>query len=303
VHCFGPQTVESVTMTTAGGQHVTIHGVSHAGGSAQQLVTRFNRGPESGIHIGLLHASVREGDAASGDAYPASALRSAGLDYWALGHDHRYRQLCEGRPWVVYPGTLQGRSLVGDETGAKGAVVAAVADGVVSSVRHQALDIVRLMRAHVDVSALAGASDLRCALAAISGRLRSECPNRPIVAACEVTGRAKAWLGTQPADPLWEQLREEHDKKHAAGDADVWWDSLLDLTEAGEVTADAEVAAYIHQLVETLRHAPGAVERLLADQNLPLALAGQAPAEPVEIGALLGRAERVALRIPERDEP
>jgi DNA repair exonuclease SbcCD nuclease subunit len=303
VHCFGSRDVESVTITTPGGQAVTIHGISHAGGRAQEAVARFRRGPESGIHIGLLHASVRQGDGTAGDSCPISALRPAGLDYWALGHDHRFQQVSEGRPWVVYPGTLQGRSLAAEEIESKGAVVATVANGVVSSVRHHALDAVRLMRTQVDVSMLASASDLRGALAATAARLRSDCPSRPLVAACDVVGRADAWLGAQPADAFWERLREEQDEKHAAGDADVWWDSLRDLTDAPEVASTAEISAYIHQLVETLRHAPGAVDRMLADHPAPLALVGQSTLDPIDVGELLGRAERVALRIPEHDEP
>jgi hypothetical protein len=185
--------------------------------------------------------------------------------------------------------------------------VATVSDGVIGSVGHQALDAVRLVRAHVDVSTLASASDLRCALTATATRLHGDNPGRPVVAACDVVGRAPEWLGAQPVDAIWERLLEEHRQEHAGGQAAVWWDSLLDMTEATEFLSHADVSAYIRQLVETLRRAPGAVDRLLTEQGglvgAPLALVGQSTLDPVEVAELLGRAERVALRIHERDEP
>ena len=156
VHCFGAHAHESVAVRTAEGQMATIHGISHAADRATNRVSRFRRGSEPGIHIGLLHTGVRAGDSAPADHSSIGDLQAAGMDYWALGYEHRHRQVAEGHPWIVYPGTLQGRSLKGDETGPKGAVVVTVTDGNVSHVTQHALDAVRLMRLQLNASTLAG---------------------------------------------------------------------------------------------------------------------------------------------------
>lgn len=304
VRCFGCQDVESVTLTTASGQVATIHGISHSTDRSQNCVARFRRGSAPGIHIGLLHSSV---DTVEGAPCSIGDLRAAGMDYWALGHDHRHRQLSGGNPWVVYPGTLQGRSLTGDETGPKGAVVVTVADDVVSEVTHHALDDIRLMRTRVDVSTLADTSDVRRALDAAATRLRSESSNRLVVAACEVAGRAPAWMGAPPADALWDRLLEEQRQEQIGRDGLVWWDSLLDMTERGEVRTHPDISVHIHQLVDAWRRAPAGLERLLTDQGVPLGapavFVDHSTLDPIEVGGLLTRAERVALSTLEREQP
>jgi exonuclease SbcD len=307
VYCFGSQDVESVAVTTAAGQLATIHGISHSTERTTNRVARFRRGSESGIHIGVLHASVGTGDVAPWDCCSINDLQTVGMDYWALGHDHRHQRLSDGHPWIVYPGTLQGRSLNGDETGPKGAVVVTVTDGVVSNATHHALDAVRLMRAQVDVSTLAGTSDLRRALFAAATRLRSECTGHTLIATCEVVGRGQAWMGGQPADGLWDRLLEELRQEHVGGDTLVWWDSVLDMTEAREIRTQNDVSVHVHRVVEVLRRAPAGVNRLLSDQNVPLAgsavLVGQSTLDPTDVNDLLTRAERAALSLLEREEP
>ncbi|MGN0098288.1 MAG: exonuclease SbcCD subunit D, partial [Candidatus Methanomethylophilaceae archaeon] len=59
-------------------------------------------------------------------------LSGRNVDYWALGHIHR-RQVLSGRPYVVYPGNIQGRSF--RETGPKGAYLVTVSSGVVTGLR------------------------------------------------------------------------------------------------------------------------------------------------------------------------
>ncbi len=73
------------------------------------------------FNIAVLHCNVAN---SSGHAnYAPCKLEdvvSSGFDYWALGHVHERKQLCE-RPAVVYPGNSQGRNI--RERGAKGAVL------------------------------------------------------------------------------------------------------------------------------------------------------------------------------------
>jgi DNA repair exonuclease SbcCD nuclease subunit len=296
VRCFGARDVESVSVTTVGGHMATIHGLSHSTERIGNRVSRFRRGQEPGIHVGMLHASVGASDATLWDHCSMKDLQSAGMDYWALGHDHRHQRLSQGDPWIVYPGTLQGRSLEADETGPKGAVVVTVADNRVTDATPYPLDAVRLVRAKVDISTFVEPSDLRRALFAAAARLKNECAGRTVIVTCEVVGQAQRWLGAQPVDSLWDRLLEELRQEHS-GDAFVWWDSLLDMTDSRESRNQDDVSVYVHRLVEVMRRAPSGIDRILADESL-----SPSTLESVEIDDLLTSAERAALSLLEREQ-
>jgi DNA repair exonuclease SbcCD nuclease subunit len=305
VHCFGTHGVESIGVRTAAGHIATIHGISHTNERAANRVARFRRGAEPGIHIGLLHAHVRAGEIASGEYSSVNDLQAAGLDYWALGGEHRHRQVSSNHPWIVYPGTLQGRSLKDDETGPKGAVVVSVADGTISSATHYALDAVRLTRTQIDASTMAGAGDFRMALSVASTRLRAESAARTVVAAGDIVGRRQNWMGAQLADALWDHILEDLRYEENSGDGHLWWDSLNDSTDARETWKDDDASAYVHGLVDVFRRAPAGLDRLLADHNValgPAILAGQSTFDSIEVNDLLNGAERVALSLLEPKE-
>jgi len=107
--------------------------------------------PKRGLfNIGLLHTAL-EGRAGHAPYAPCrlSALVDRGYDYFALGHVHT-REVLSERPWIVFPGNLQGRHA--RETGAKGANLVTVEGEQVRSVEHRALDAVRWHVAEADVS-------------------------------------------------------------------------------------------------------------------------------------------------------
>ncbi len=304
VHCFGAHAPESIAVRTAAGHVATIHGISHSNDRLRNRVVRFRRGSEPGVHIGLAHGNVRTADVPADDYCSIADLQAAGMDYWALGHDHRYRQVSEGHPWIVYPGTLQGRSLNDNETGPKGAVIVTVTGGSIGSATHHALDAVRLMRPPVDAAALAGPADFRRALSTAAARLRIECTARLVIAAGEVVGRRPSWLGAQLADGVWDRLLEDLRQEENSGDALVW-DSLIDLTDARESWSVDDASSYVHGLVEVFRRAPAGLDRLLSDQNSalgPAIPAGQSTFDAIEVNDLLRRAERVALSLLEPRE-
>lgn len=106
----------------------------HGQGFAERAVTSnlalsYPAALEGWFNIGVLHTSLT-GRELHAPYAPASLaeLKSRGYDYWALGHVHEYEVVSEA-PLVVFPGNLQGRSIV--EPGAKGAVLVEVADGVI----------------------------------------------------------------------------------------------------------------------------------------------------------------------------
>jgi DNA repair exonuclease SbcCD nuclease subunit len=284
---------------------VTIHGISHSLDHTANRIGRFRRGPEAGIHIALFHGSVKTSDATPGDHHAVQDLQAAGMDYWALGHDHRYRQVSAGRPWIVYPGTLQGRTLKGDDTGPKGAVVATVSEAMVTSAVHHELDAVRLLRTQVDASTLAGPADFRRALSASAPPFREQGAGRTVIASCDVFGRRQGWMGTQLADGVWDRVLDEVRQEQAAGDGHIWWDSVVDLTDTRESQPQNDASMYVHQLVEVFRRAPAGLDRLLTDLSVAPGSpsAGHSSLDSVEMNALLTKAERVALSLLEPNEP
>ncbi|NUU64008.1 metallophosphoesterase family protein [Paenibacillus agri] len=126
------------------GQEVAIvSGISYptAKVTANTAVT-FSRKPGSELfHIALLHGNV-DGDLQHETYSPCSRkdLIGQGFDYWALGHIHK-RSILYEKPYIVYPGNIQGRSV--KETGPKGCYVVDVRENGEAALQFHELDIVR----------------------------------------------------------------------------------------------------------------------------------------------------------------
>ena len=130
---------DSVTIP---GLDVIIHGQSFATRATTDNLAQHYPKPVAGsFNIGLLHTALsgRPGH----ESYAPCRLEQLvnhGYHYWALGHVHA-REVVHTTPHVVFPGNLQGRHI--HESGAKGASVVTVVDGVVDSVEHRPLDVMR----------------------------------------------------------------------------------------------------------------------------------------------------------------
>lgn len=129
---------------------VAIHGQSFSQQHVEEnLAVGFPVAKPGMFNIGLLHTSLdgREGHAAYAPC-KLDDLRARDYQYWALGHVHA-REEVSIEPWVVFPGSLQGRHV--RETGPKGCCLVSVEDGRVKSVEHRALDVVRWANCEVDL--------------------------------------------------------------------------------------------------------------------------------------------------------
>ncbi|AKU92022.1 metallophosphoesterase family protein [Vulgatibacter incomptus] len=156
VHVFGSKAVESVPIVHEGNRIATVHGISFGTRSEREnLAARFRRGPEAGLHVGVLHCNV-DGQPGHDPYAPCSTadLTAAGLDYWALGHVHAGRVLLRGRTWAAYSGNLQGRSFKPAEQGAKGALLIHVVDDAVAEVEPCPLAPVRFSTVTADIDGL-----------------------------------------------------------------------------------------------------------------------------------------------------
>jgi len=312
VSCFGSHDVESLPVMKAGERVATIHGISYSPDDAgAQRVGSFRRGTASGLHIALIHASAGPvGDGAPVDARSVDDLRPAGMDYWALGGSHRYQALSEGRPWAVSPGTIQGRSLDADETGAKGAAVVEVVDGAISAAAFHALESVRLLTTDVDVSALSGVRALREAFVDRARQLRDDHPGRNLVVRAVVRGQRDAYGDRQRSGAFRDWLLEELRAESVGTDTFLWWDSVRDITQApaSGVSADQhDPSVYVRKLAESWRHAPVKLQQIIdaqAGSGISPDVGSLQPAvdSTGDVHELLTRAERMALDLVARDQ-
>lgn len=121
---------------------VAIHGQGFARREVPEDVSAKYPSALAGFfNIGLLHTSAtgRPGH----DTYApctVEGLLAKGYDYWALGHVHT-REVLHERPFIVFPGNLQGRHI--REVGAKGCTLVTVEGGAVVSVEHRDTDVLR----------------------------------------------------------------------------------------------------------------------------------------------------------------
>ncbi|MBB5431678.1 metallophosphoesterase family protein [Nocardiopsis composta] len=161
VHRFGHERPETRVLDGLG---LALHGHGpHAAGSP---VPAFPIPVPGAVNVGVWHCGR------AGGAGPAAerALAGLGYQYWALGHLHR-RTVASAAPWIVHPGTLQGRGA--DEAGPKGATLVSTAGGAVTGVRH--LDLAPVRWEVIDVDCAAGLSEglerARAALRRTAARL------------------------------------------------------------------------------------------------------------------------------------
>jgi len=120
VHVFSGTQVECIPVEKNGVVKAYIHGISYPQRDVREnLAQKFSRGNGEGFAVGLLHSNV--GHQPGHDNYaPCSMddLIAGEMDYWALGHIHRFHVLRESNPAVVYSGNSQARHM--RESGEKG---------------------------------------------------------------------------------------------------------------------------------------------------------------------------------------
>ena len=290
---------------------VAVHGRSFAERAVtEDLSLDYPRRVDGAFNVGLLHTSAdgRPGHEPYAPCTVAS-LAARGYEYWALGHVHQ-REVLARDPWIVFPGNLQGRHV--RETGPKGATAVDVAGGVVESVEHVALDVVRWAECAVDVGASSSVADvLDAARAEISAEIeRAE--GRVLAARVVVRGPGAATARVAAArESVTAELRA------IANDLrDVYFEKLRIATTSSESAERAQGGEW----VETLATLDALDDRELAEMakdaladvraKLPLELAagdaGLALDDPAQLRALLREAQQAILaraRAASNEEP
>lgn len=138
--------------------NVALHGQSFATADVRDnLVTGYPPPLPGWFNIGLLHTAL-EGSAPHAPYAPCTLeqLRAIGYDYWALGHVHSHKVLCE-EPWIVFPGNLQGLHV--NEPGPRGALLVTVEDGRVQGVEQVFVDVLRWCSLPIDLTGISDRSE------------------------------------------------------------------------------------------------------------------------------------------------
>lgn len=268
VKVFRSDRAETVVWDDLG---VALHGRSYGQRAMRDNMAAAYPAPLPGLlNVGVLHTAA---DGRPGhEPYAPCALAelaAKGYAYWALGHVHA-REVLSERPWIVFPGNLQGRHA--NETGAKGYTLVTADAGEVVAVEAVACDVVRWARVAVDIGGGTGLDEVgervREALAdALNGAGR-----RTLAARLTLEGRG-ALHRVLVGDP--ERVRAECQQAALRAGGDVWIEKVV--LRTGEPEAPAPLPDALGELL-------GAVEEVRAD--------------PAEHDALRDELEALLARIP-----
>lgn len=302
VTLFGSSAVASVPALRAGRLLAMVHGVSYARTDCgENLALRFRRGPEPGLHVGLLHANAG-GQPGHAPYAPCTLgdLRAGAMDYWALGHVHRRAYLSEGAPWVVYPGNLQSRRRAPGELGPKGAVVVEAEADRVLGVEFVGLDSVRFLDVEVDVSKSADLAALRGLLAARAEELQQAHSGCGLLLTAVLSGRRAASL---PASrPEWsEELLDDLRRAEAGRAPFVWWTAIEDLSspevDPAPLLQRDDLIGAVLRYARDLAEDPVRRARFLDQRCDPLVRKWAAELDPTELEAVLHEGRDLAFEL------
>ena len=254
---FSARTCQTFELPELG---VALHGHSFPDRAVPEDLSAGYPPPVNGaLNIGVLHTSA--GGTAEHETYApcsADALALKGYDYWALGHIHARRVLSE-RPWIVFPGNLQGRHP--KETGAKGCTVVTVENGAVVAAEHRAVDVLRWAAIEVDVTG-ADVASLTGRIAEAVTTVAGGAEGRPLLARLTLTGAAE--LHGRLLDDT-EQLAAEARVAAMDAGAELWVKQVQVKTRPPATEADTDALAPLRAAFMAGLDDPALVADLLAD--------------------------------------
>lgn len=232
----------------------------------EDLVRHYPDAVPGAFNIGLLHTSL-DGRVGHEPYAPTTlaALHAREYAYWALGHVHA-REVVSERPWVVFPGNLQGRHA--KECGAKGATVVDVDAGHVAHVTHRALDVVRWSQCEVGASGARSRDDVLDRVHAQLARVAQAADGRPVAARVRIAGPTEAHAALRG-----DTLRLEADVRALSHDiGGVWVEKVLCETAPATSSADVgEAAAILGEEIGRLRADDSELARVVKElrEKLP----------------------------------
>jgi DNA repair exonuclease SbcCD nuclease subunit len=189
---------EPITLQLGDVPIAKVYGESYPGIRVpKNLATKYPRvfpGEDGLLQIAMLHGNVLgERSLGSGEKNPSDYapfsledLGNGGYDYWALGHVHTHRVLCQAPGWAVYTGSLQGVSP--RERGPHGYVAVTASNARVESVEFRPADVLRWAEAEVDVTGATTLNEIEVRTNLQVRALLEEAEGRPVVARLHLVG-------------------------------------------------------------------------------------------------------------------
>ncbi|MDZ4065059.1 MAG: DNA repair exonuclease [Coriobacteriia bacterium] len=253
---------------------VALHGQSFRQRDTTEDFVPAYPGPTPGMfNVGVLHTGLGGmGGHANYAPCTLEELISKGYDYWALGHVHQGCILHE-RPFVVFPGALQGRHI--REAGPKGAYLVTVEEGEVTELAQLQADTVRWALVHVSLGGCERMADVAEGIRGAIEEAAENCGDGQLVAMrVELDGRTDLH-GELLASTEW-VLAEARAAAAGLGEEAAWVERVMFSTEP---SAENEAARGREDAV-------GELQRLLADASKDADLLEQLRAD---IGEFVGR--------------
>ena len=223
------------------------------------------------LNIGVLHTSAEDpGEHATYAPCRVESLALKGYAYWALGHIHQRRTLRE-RPWIVFPGNIQGRNA--RETGAKGCAVVEVEDGRIVGVTHRATDVLRWAQVAVDAGGAHGPAEIAARLRLALADAQATAEGRPLIVRITLAG-ATAQHAAMLADPETLDAECRNAAASVGGELHVERVRLQTRMPAGHAGAADDRVAQLAGPFQAALDDPDTIAGLLRDVQ---ALAAQIP--------------------------
>ncbi|MGF9714571.1 metallophosphoesterase family protein [Paenibacillus naphthalenovorans] len=285
VKVFGAGGVESEIVRAADGEALArVSGISFGKSSVTDNLTPGFRGWGDGLyHIGMLHTNV-DGDAKHDNYAPCRLgdLLARGVDYWALGHIHTRRILHE-KPWVVYPGNVQGRHI--RENGPRGCYLVDVSASGETELTFHALDDVRWQEAEAAIDGLETEQQLMEALEEAVWAAAEAGEGRAVILRVTLTGRGPMHTVLKRGGVLAElgSALKESLARHT-----VWVESVEDRTGApidrGELEGRPGFLGDLLRLSEAAGADPARLAAFAAEALSPLSAQPRLAALLAELG-------------------
>lgn len=276
-------------------ENVWIHGVSFAKRHApQSLLPKFHAPVEGAINIAMLHTSLA--GAEGHDPYApctVAELTAAGFDYWALGHIHR-RQVHSEAPWIVMPGTPQGRDI--GESGPKSSTLLTIEKTI--KIEEVPTSVVEFLHIQIDTTDTDSDDNLRDMLRQTMRDTSRNLTSESAVIRLELTGHPRRYWQILRDQDVWEETAAQY----ARDTGTLWLDKVVfhlsDTVEVGHSATDelAEIMATIcceAGFMETCRTEIESILRALPPQHRDKLLPNEDAMDQLSLRLSKAGAERI----------
>lgn len=272
VHVFATRKPETFALEDL---RVALHGQSFRQRDVTDNLVPDYPEPVGGFfNIGVLHTGFG-GMGGHANYAPCSLddLVNKEYAYWALGHVHQAEVLHE-RPYVVFPGNLQGRHV--KETGAKGVCLVVVEDGEITEVEPVPCDVVRWAVLSISLIDAASMGDVIDQIReALETAVANEADGRLL--ACRIVLAGRTELHAELIASEDQLLAEARACALGLGDEIAWVEKVIVATEGA---LDAETLAKREDAI-------GELKRMLADAKTDANLLAQIEGDVGELARRL----------------